>query len=148
MSAIYDTDYVRKEILSGPITIRYTLGEMKELWDELCKGDWIEARKELDDVGGCITLYVAQLTGWNLPIIRGFGHGAIVRWIDRRKSWCAVFSHHGMVFHKRYLFCAKTGTGGGNFRKRHKVEAALQRAGYTGPVDYDGLLPIVGYWEG
>jgi len=148
MSAIYDTDFVRNDILSGPITIRYTLGECKELWDELVKRDWEEARKELDDVGGCVTLYIAQVTGWNLPILRNFGHGAIVRWIDRHESWNKVFAHHGMTFHKKFLFCAKTGTGGGNFRKKHKVAAALQRAGYTGPVDYDGLLSIVGNWEG
>lgn len=145
---MFCTDYVRKDILAGPITLSYTLGECRELWDEIKVLNWKEARAELDDVGGCLTLLIAQATGLNLPILPGFGHGAVVRWIERRKTWERIFSVYGMVFHRSFLFDPTTGQGGGNFRKRHKVESALRRAGYLGSVDYDGLLSIVGNWEG
>ena len=133
------TKYLLDEVMASELPWSYVVGEVKELRDELVKRDFDEAKKEFEDVVGCTFVYLTGITGVNLPLVRHFGKGAAERWIARINVWKDIFNFHGVVFHKSVL------TGGGNYRKRHKVEAALRKGGYNDEIKWDTLEVMIDF---
>ena len=123
------------QVLAGPVTLEYWLGEVRELWDEVRGLRWAGVREEWGDV---CALGLAHLTarGWpvrRVPLLPGLGLGSARKFQRRLGTWRRIFGHHGAEFRREYLI------DGGNFAKFSKVQAALSRAGVV-TVDVDWLV--------
>lgn len=124
---------VLDNITSGKLDWEYTWGEYIEFWDEVKKRNWSEARKEWDDLTGCTLVWFTGVTGISLPLLPLCGKGAAKRWKSRLVKWELIFESHDVEFDRRYL------SGGGNYRKKHKVTKALRAAEYKGKIKFEEL---------
>ncbi len=110
------------EVMAGPMTWTYVLGEWRELWVEIAGHDWKAAREELSDVALCGQLALFHMLGGRVswPIV--FGRMAANKFDKRLVVWRGIFSRNGLRFENKYLI------GGGNYLRPEKVEAALAMA--------------------
>mgnify|MGYP001564152310 CR=1 FL=1 len=116
---------LNKETMAGPMSWSYWVGEVKELLVEVRALRWAGIREEWSDVACCGVLALLASgvpVGW-VPLMPGFGLYAARKFEGRRVMWRRIFERHQLAFENRYL------VNGGNFRKIHKVCAALALAG-------------------
>lgn len=125
---------------SGDLPPEYVWGEVLELWEEVKRLDWVEIGKEWDDVIACTSVCLFVRTGISIPLLKGFGIGAVQRWRHRFDVWKKICEAHDIEFHKGLL------VNGGNYKKKKKWVLALKEAGYQGEINYD--LELVDWeWE-
>ena len=113
------------EVLAGPVTREYWLGEVEELRVELVARNWSGIREEWSDVA-CLGLAHLHAQGWPvrwLPLLPGLGLYAARKFEKRLETWRRIFDHYGVEYRREHLI------GGGNFAKVRKVRAALLLAG-------------------
>ena len=97
----------------------YALGEFKELWEEVRKGDIKKAINELCDVYTSLSCAFQTTTNIPLPLI---WTRSAKEWIRRLEEWESIFSYVGLNFDAKYL------KNGGNYKKSWKVRAAIKLA--------------------
>lgn len=118
--------YLVDEVLGGPVTLEYWLGEVDELVVEVRARNLAGVREEWSDVV-CLGLAHLVTRGWtwvrHLPLLPGLGLYAAKKFEARLETWSRIFYVHGVEFRREYII------GGGNFRKLRKVCAALALAG-------------------
>ena len=136
MSRIMCVGDLVDEVLAGPVTLEYWLGEVLELWDEVRGLRWAGVREEWGDVCALGLAHLAA-RGWRpvrwIPLLPGLGLGSARKFQRRLWTWHRIFGYHGVEFRREYLI------DGGNFAKLSKVQAALSRAGVVA-VDVDWLV--------
>jgi len=131
---------IRNEVLAAPMTPQYVWGEVKELLVEVAHLDKKGMREEWGDVVVCGLCCAARaVPALDEVQLRGAGRESAMKFMARFTIWSSIFTTCGVVFRKEYL------AGGGNYRKQHKVGAALAMAGVDHP-DFDSLTEIVGGW--
>lgn len=118
--------YLVDEVLAGPVTLEYWLGEVGELREEIVGLSLSGIREEWSDVV-CLGLAHLVARGWTwvrwMPVLPGLGLYAARKFECRLHTWQRIFAHHGAVYDRRYLI------GGSNFAKLAKVRGALALAG-------------------
>ena len=108
-----------KDIPSTELGIQYTIGEVREVIDEIKKLNFWGIYNELCDVYTCLMINVTTYTSLNIPILWSRSAHA---WIDRIQVWERIFEEEGLVFNKKYLI------NGGNYKKIEKINMALDLA--------------------
>lgn len=111
------------KVFGSPVTAAQVWGEVVELMQALVAGDVEEIREEVSDVC-CFGHYWLWLkVGGLMPAWPAFGADrAAEKFLARFEVWREIFANEGLEFHPRYL------VAGGNYRKPHKVVAALSAA--------------------
>jgi hypothetical protein len=94
--------------------------ELKELLEEVAACNLDAAHEELGDFLLAAQLWVATVTGWDWRMV--LPARTWVKYEDRVLVWRRIFAEHGLEFSPNYL------VNGGNYNKKHKVEAALALA--------------------
>ena len=135
------TKQVIDKIMASKLDFEYVKGEWNEFVDEVRNKNYAAAYDEWEDTTGCFLVWLTGKTGISLPILPGFGLGAVVRWHERLITWEIIFGKHGVDFDKKYL------VNGGNYRKRHKVEKALRLAGYEGEIEWGWICDNINLEE-
>jgi hypothetical protein len=117
--------WLKREVMAGPITYEYWLGEVDELIVELRAGNLTGIREEWSDVTCLLLLHLSDRFRFLefLPILPGLGLYAARKFEARQAVWERIFAHHNVKFDKAFLI------GGGNFAKLRKVKAALRNGG-------------------
>lgn len=136
--------FYKSQFQAAPMTWSFCFGEMKELVEAVRNADIDNAREEWNDVCVCVQAWLSEYLpiDW-APILPGLGLSSAQKFAARRAVWQQIFDHHGVYFHRKYLF------KGGNYRKRHKVAFALAQGGLAGEeVDYEWVDTFVGGFEG
>lgn len=136
------TKNIIKDVIANEISLEYILGEIQELKEEIASFNLSGIRSEWDDVTALVLIKLTQKTSVNLPIISGFGTGAVLRWYDRNIVWKKIFEHHGIPWEQRVL------EGGSNYNKIAKIKKAVgaSKAPDTA-LDWKWIKEVVGHFE-
>jgi hypothetical protein len=105
---------------AGGYRLAHIFDECRELVEEVIKRDPQGIREEFWDVLMHAQLYAHEHTGWDWKILLPMSH--LVKFARRRRTWQKIFSAEGLTFEARFL------KNGSNFKKAHKVAAALELA--------------------
>ncbi|WP_078598505.1 MazG nucleotide pyrophosphohydrolase domain-containing protein [Evansella clarkii] len=109
--------YCNENLNASPITWGYAKGELVELIESRTIAD---IKEEFADVCYCVLCAVHSSTGISLPMV---GATPTIKKVNERLSiWRDIFKENGLVFHKKYL------VNGSNYKKQHKIDAALAMA--------------------
>ena len=142
MKRVFWAKDIRIGLMAKDVDLSYIAGEVEELKEELIKRDLKEAAKEWDDVTGLTCIWIYQMTGINLPIIRNFGRGAVLRWYDRNIVWKEIFKYHGIPWEQKVL------GGGSNFNKISKIKKAVKESKEPAvTLDWKWIKSEVGHFE-
>ena len=101
--------------------IKHWFSEIEETVEALIKRDFTELKMEFQQVLWGAQVLVYQLIKVDFKIC--FCDDVILEGIARRKTWKKIFALHNIEFSNDYL------TGGSNFRRFRKIQAALEKAG-------------------
>ena len=124
--------------MSTEMGFAYVKGEVRELLEARTLN---EVYSEWNDVIACSLLAITNMTGINLPFFPMFGKKSVLAWFERLKVWEDIFVLHVMELHPEYL------NSGSNYKKKWKIEKALESAGFDGTIQWENTLLIVGNWE-
>jgi hypothetical protein len=123
------------------MSFSYLLSEVRELIEAIVELDADHVLEEWNDVMLCALIWLSRFLplGW-VPLRSGMGRSSVIKFEARIAVWLEIYAHHGRTFRKEYM------SGGSNYRKRHKVQTALRRAGQT-DVDWQWVEARVGGFE-
>ena len=111
------------EFTAAPMTFAYAMGEVWELVVEVLRANPAGIREEWCDAACCLQLWLYDVLGhrrdWEMVL---GGVTAMEKFIARYAVWEKIFQEHGLRFEIRYV------VNGGNYKKPHKVAAALELA--------------------
>ena len=105
---------------AAPMTFGYLKGECEELLEEIRKRRVDGIVDEFGDVMYCLPLWLANVTGKNLPM--PFAGSTIMKHKHRIVEWKKIFKKEGLEFKYHYL------KYGSNWKNRLKVMRALRMA--------------------
>lgn len=96
--------------------------EVRELWEEILKGNVDGIQEEYHDVCHHFSVWALGL-GLDITLTKYFGLPSVEKTLGRIKIWEDIFSHHSLEWNRDYL------DGGSNPKRKDKVEAKLIKAG-------------------
>jgi len=112
--------WIIDNITSGNISYGQAKDEVAEVLEEIRARNWAGIKDEASDVS---IMYAAALQsnhGINLPALGG--HASAEKGRQRMAVWQKIFADRGLDFHPKYL------SGGSNYNRPEKVEAAIAKA--------------------
>ena len=111
--------YLASRAFGADVTVRYILGEVRELLEAR---SWAEVREEASDVLCVAQVFMFQRTKGviNWPML--VGDYSARKFLDRIAVWERIFAEQGLKVSLRYI------GGGSNYEKPEKVARALELA--------------------
>jgi hypothetical protein len=141
MSKLVNAKWCIENINSGDTM---SFGAVKAEVQELFASRSIsEAKEEIGDVLYFSYCWLQSNLGINMPMMGAMG--SVHKFVDRLDVWKDIFEDHGYDFSPKYL------VGGSNYKKQHKVDAALALAhadqAVTCPRCHCEHTPVQGWYE-
>jgi len=90
----------RSEICCYKMSLAYVVGEMKEVWEEILKGDVKGVASELLDVYSCGMVWLSDVSGLDLYVIE---NKSVVGWAARWTWWKEWLNGQGLEFKAEYM---------------------------------------------
>lgn len=117
-----------KEWIKNPLNLWF-MAEVKELWEEILKGNADGIREEYHDVCHHFSIWALGL-GLDITLTKYFGLPSVEKTLERVKVWEKVFKTHWVEWNPSCL------DGGSNYEREDKIFDKLNKAGVYGPINW------------
>lgn len=103
-----------------PYRFRHFLSEVEELIEAICDRSWSGIVEEFGDTIMTFQLWLGWFLGMDFQMV--LPSYVYDKFDARMEGWRKVFAAEGLEFRNKYL------VSGGNYKRKHKREAALRMA--------------------